>query len=103
MGYRIFGFRTSYPVKTKIPSHLVEELRAGGELPVVFLLLSQGHVLEARLSRRSGGGVGDLVFQIIVEEGRLVGFLTRAGLVNYKDIIIFMKKTLLLCNLGQNP
>ena len=66
--------------KTKIPSHLVEELRAGGELLLKLLLLSQGHVLEAHLSRCSRGG-GDLMVQLVAEEGRLVDILTREVLV----------------------
>ena len=60
MEYRIFGFITNYPIKTKIPSHLVEELGAGSELLVVLLLLRDSHVLETRLSLGSRGWWGGL-------------------------------------------
>ena len=54
MGYVLFSFVTGYPIKTKIPFYLVEELVADGQLLVVLLLLGDSHVLKTLLSL--GGG-----------------------------------------------
>ena len=59
MGYGLFSFITSYPIKTEIPFYLVEELVADGQLLVVLLLLRDSHVLKTLLSLGSGGWGGD--------------------------------------------
>ena len=62
--------------KTKIVlSYLVEERSDGGELALELLLLSQGGVLEVLLNLRGGGG-GNLVLHLVVEEVCLVSLLT---------------------------
>ena len=76
MGYWIFSFRMSYPIKTKIPSHLIKKLSTDGKLLLVLLLFPEGHVLEASLSHCGRGGVS-LVFHLVDWGGCLAGILAR--------------------------